>query len=242
MSKRIVIIPTYNEIENIDLIIEAVFDLTMPFDILIVDDSSPDGTGKRVKAFQSQYPGLHLLERKEKNGLGTAYIAGFKWCLERGYDFICEMDADFSHNPPDLIKLYNACEKGADMSVGSRYVTGVNVVNWPMSRVMLSFFASKYVRFITGIDIHDTTAGFVCYKAIVLQTMDLDRIKFRGYAFQIEMKFTTWKHGFKIVEVPIIFTDRTRGESKISKGIIKEAVWGVVSMKMKSWFRKYPHA
>lgn len=240
MSKRIVIIPTYNEIENIDLIIKAVFDLTMSFDILIVDDNSPDGTGKRVKDLQKQHQGLYLLERKEKNGLGTAYIAGFKWCLERGYDLICEMDADFSHNPLDLTRLCEACEKGADMSVGSRYVTGVNVVNWPMSRVMLSFFASKYVRFITGIDIHDTTAGFVCYKALVLQTIDLDRIKFRGYAFQIEMKFTAWKHKFMITEVPIIFTDRTRGESKISKGIMKEAAWGVVSMKIKSWFRTYP--
>lgn len=242
MNNRIVIIPTYNEIENIDLIIKAVFNLSVPFDVLIVDDNSPDGTGKRVKELQSQYPGLRLLERKEKNGLGTAYIAGFHACLEQGYEYICEMDADFSHNPADLIRLYEACAQGADMSVGSRYVTGVNVVNWPMSRVMLSFFASKYVRFITGIHIHDTTAGFVCYKALVLKTMNLDRIKFRGYAFQIEMKFTTWKHGFNIVEVPIIFTDRTRGESKISKGIIKEAVWGVMSMKIKSWFRKYERA
>lgn len=243
MSKRIVIIPTYNEIENIDLITKAVFDLALPFDVLIVDDNSPDGTGKRIKELQQQYKGLHLLERKEKNGLGTAYIDGFKWCLQKQYDFIFEMDADFSHNPSDLIRLFEACDAGAaDMSVGSRYVTGVNVVNWPMSRVMLSFFASKYVRFITGMHIHDTTAGFVCYKAQVLSTIDLDRIKFRGYAFQIEMKFTAWKHGFLVKEVPIIFTDRTRGESKISKGIIKEAIWGVVSMKIKSWFRKYPKA
>lgn len=242
MSKRIVIIPTYNEIENIDLITKAVFDLAMPFDVLIVDDSSPDGTGKRVKELQKQYERLHLLERKVKNGLGTAYIDGFKWCLEKQYEFIFEMDADFSHNPFDLTRLYEACAAGADVSVGSRYVTGVNVVNWPMSRVMLSFFASKYVRFITGMHIHDTTAGFVCYKAQVLKTIDLDRIKFRGYAFQIEMKFTAWKHGFVVTEVPIIFTDRTRGESKISKGIIKEAAWGVVSMKIKSWFRKYPKA
>lgn len=242
LSKRIVIIPTYNEIENIDLITQAVFELPLAFDVLIVDDNSPDGTGKRVKELQQRHPGLKLLERREKNGLGTAYIAGFKWCLENGYEFICEMDADFSHNPADLIKLYEACEAGADMSIGSRYVTGVNVVNWPMSRVMLSFFASKYVRFITGIDIHDTTAGFVCYKTRVLRTIDLDRIKFRGYAFQIEMKFTAWKHGFRLSEVPIIFTDRTRGESKISKGIIKEAVWGVVSMKAKSLFRTYKKA
>jgi dolichol-phosphate mannosyltransferase len=242
LSKRIVIIPTYNEIENIDLITKAVFELAIPFDVLIVDDNSPDGTGKRIKELQQQYKGLHLLERKEKNGLGTAYIDGFKWCLEKQYEFIFEMDADFSHNPSDLVRLFEACDSGADMSVGSRYVTGVNVVNWPMSRVMLSFFASKYVRFITGLHIHDTTAGFVCYKAQVLNTVDLDRIKFRGYAFQIEMKFTAWKHGFTVKEVPIIFTDRTRGESKISKGIIKEAIWGVVSMKIKSWFRKYPKA
>lgn len=239
MNRRIVIIPTYNEIENIDLIIKAVSDLEIPFDILIVDDSSPDGTGTRVKELQQTIPGLHLLERKVKNGLGTAYIDGFKWCLEKGYGYIFEMDADFSHNPADLPKLFEACRNGADVSVGSRYVTGVNVVNWPMSRVMLSFFASKYVRFITGINIHDTTAGFVCYKAEVLKTIDLDRIKFRGYAFQIEMKFTAWKHGFTVSEVPIIFTDRTRGESKISKGIIKEAAWGVISMKIKSWFRTY---
>lgn len=211
----------------------------MQFDVLIVDDNSPDRTGKRVKELQQKYPNLHLLERKEKNGLGTAYIDGFKWCLNKGYEYVFEMDADFSHNPSDLVKLYEACTAHHGMTIGSRYVTGVNVVNWPMSRVMLSFFASKYVRFITGIDVHDTTAGFVCYHKRVLETIDLDKIKFRGYAFQIEMKFTAWKHGFKVTEVPIIFTDRTRGESKISKGIIKEAVWGVISMKIKSWFRKY---
>lgn len=242
MKERIVIIPTYNEIENIDQILTAVFNLPMPFDVLIVDDNSPDGTGKRVKEFQQQHTGLHLLERKQKNGLGTAYIDGFKWCLQQGYNYIFEMDADFSHNPNDLIKLYEQCVKNKGVSVGSRYVTGVNVVNWPMSRVMLSFFASKYVRFITGIDVHDTTAGFVCYHKSVLQTIELNRIKFRGYAFQIEMKFTAWKHGFNVNEVPIVFTDRTRGESKITKGIIKEAVWGVVSMKIKSWFRKYKQA
>ena len=239
MNTRIVIIPTYNEIENIDLITKAVFELPMQFDVLIVDDNSPDGTGKRVKELQQKYPNLHLLERKEKNGLGTAYIDGFKWCLSKGYEYVFEMDADFSHNPADLMRLFEACTAHKGMTIGSRYVTGVNVVNWPMSRVMLSFFASKYVRFITGIDVHDTTAGFVCYHKRVLETIDLDMIKFRGYAFQIEMKFTAWKHGFKVTEVPIIFTDRTRGESKISKGIIKEAVWGVISMKIKSWFRKY---
>jgi dolichol-phosphate mannosyltransferase len=190
----------------------------------------------------NEYKALHILERKEKNGLGTAYIAGFRWCLEKEYEYIFEMDADFSHNPDDLARLHEACVNGADMSVGSRYITGVNVVNWPMSRVMLSYFASMYVRLITGMNIQDTTAGFVCYTRKVLQTIDLDNIKFRGYAFQIEMKFTAWKHGFKLTEVPIIFTDRTRGESKISGGIIKEAVWGVLSMKIKSWFKKYSKA
>jgi len=239
LNTRIVIIPTYNEIENIDLITKAVFELPIQFDVLIVDDNSPDGTGKRVKVLQQQYSNLHLLERNEKNGLGTAYIDGFKWCLNKGYEYVFEMDADFSHNPADLVKLFEACTAHHGMTIGSRYVTGVNVVNWPMSRVMLSFFASKYVRFITGIDVHDTTAGFVCYHKKVLETIALDKIKFRGYAFQIEMKFTAWKHGFRVTEVPIIFTDRTRGESKISKGIIKEAIWGVISMKIKSWFRKY---
>jgi dolichol-phosphate mannosyltransferase len=240
--KKIVIIPTYNEKENIEAIIRKVHSLAEPFDILIVDDNSPDGTGNIVKQLQQEIAGLHLLERKEKNGLGTAYIAGFKWSLNHTYDFICEMDADFSHNPEDLPRLYEACRQGADMSIGSRYVTGVNVVNWPMSRVMLSYFASKYVRAITGLPIHDTTAGFVCYSNKVLRTINLDLIKFRGYAFQIEMKFTAWKHGFKLNEVPIIFTDRTLGESKISKGIIQEAVWGVLVMKVKSWFKKYPKA
>ncbi len=239
MDKRIVIIPTYNEKENIELMIRKVFSLTDQFDVLIVDDSSPDGTGDIVKRLMSSFPHLHILERKEKNGLGTAYIAGFKWCMEHQYDYIFEMDADFSHNPEDLIRLYEACAAGADMSIGSRYITGVNVVNWPMSRVMLSYFASMYVRMITGMNIQDTTAGFVCYSKKVLQTINLDQIKFRGYAFQIEMKFTAWKHGFGLKEVPIIFTDRTRGESKISGGIIKEAVWGVLSMKIKSWFKTY---
>lgn len=239
MDKKIVIIPTYNEKENIEAIIRKVFSLSVPFDILIVDDNSPDGTGQIIKSLQQEFPALNILERKEKNGLGTAYIAGFHWCLDKGFDYIFEMDADFSHNPEDLPRLYEACKNGADMSIGSRYVTGVNVVNWPMSRVMLSYFASKYVRMITGMKIHDTTAGFVCYTSKVLQRINLDKIKFRGYAFQIEMKFTTWKHGFTLVEVPIIFTDRTLGQSKISKNIIREAVWGVLALKLKSFFRKY---
>ena len=239
MNSRIVIIPTYNEIENIEAIIRKVASLSIPFNILIVDDNSPDGTAKKVKQLQEEFSQLFILERKEKNGLGTAYIAGFKWCLDNKYEFIFEMDADFSHNPEDLLKLYEACENNADMSIGSRYKTGVNVVNWPMSRVILSYYASAYVRFITGMNIRDTTAGFVCYRSALLKTIDLEKIKFRGYAFQIEMKFTAWKHGFQLFEVPIIFTDRTKGESKISKGIIKEAVWGVVMMKIRSWFRKY---
>ena len=239
MDKKIVIIPTYNEKENIEAIIRKVFSLAVPFDILIVDDGSPDGTGAIVKGLQQQFPALHILERTEKDGLGTAYIAGFKWCLEKGYEYVFEMDADFSHNPEDLPRLYDACKNGADMSIGSRYVTGVNVVNWPMSRVMLSYFASKYVRMITSLPIHDTTAGFVCYQSNVLKRIELDKIKFRGYAFQIEMKFTAWKHGFKLTEVPIIFTDRTLGQSKISKNIIREAVWGVLALKIKSWFKKY---
>jgi len=240
VDKRIVIIPTYNEKENIEAIIRKVFSLSKPFDVLIVDDNSPDGTGQIVKRLQQEFSKLHILERKEKNGLGTAYIAGFRWCLKNNYDFIFEMDADFSHNPDDLIKLFQACEKGADMSIGSRYKTGVNVVNWPMSRVILSYYASAYVRIITGMSIRDTTAGFVCYRKELLESIDLEKIKFRGYAFQIEMKFTAWKQGFTLEEVPIIFTDRTLGESKISSGIIKEAIGGVLSMKIKSLFRKYP--
>ncbi|MES2560764.1 MAG: polyprenol monophosphomannose synthase [Bacteroidota bacterium] len=239
MDKKIVIIPTYNEKENIEAIVRKVFSLSVPFDILIVDDGSPDGTGQIVKGLQAQFPALHILERTEKNGLGTAYIAGFKWCLERGYEYVFEMDADFSHNPEDLPRLFDACKNGADMSIGSRYVRGVNVVNWPMSRVMLSYFASKYVRLITSLPIHDTTAGFVCYRSSVLNRIKLDSIKFRGYAFQIEMKFTAWKHGFQLTEVPIIFTDRTLGQSKISKNIIREAVWGVLALKLKSFFIKY---
>jgi dolichol-phosphate mannosyltransferase len=241
LSKKIVIIPTYNERENIEEILRAVFSLHQSFDVLVVDDNSPDGTGQIVKQMQAhEYKlNLHLMERKVKNGLGTAYIDGFKWCLNQGYEYIFEMDADFSHNPSDLPKLFEALYEGADVSIGSRYKTGVNVVNWPMSRVMMSYFASSYVRFITGMSIRDTTAGFVGYKSHVLKNIHLDQIKFRGYAFQIEMKFTAWKHGFKIEEVPIIFTDRTKGESKISKGIIQEAIGGVISMKLKSYFKKY---
>ncbi len=241
MLKRIVIIPTYNERENIEEIIRAVFSLHQSFDILVVDDNSPDGTANIVKHLQEHEfnLNLHLMERKVKNGLGTAYIEGFKWCLAKGYEYIFEMDADFSHNPNDLPKIFESLAEGSDVAIGSRYKTGVNVVNWPMSRVMMSYFASSYVRFITGMHIHDTTAGFVGYHRRVLEHIKLDEIKFRGYAFQIEMKFTAWKHGFKIDEVPIIFTDRTKGESKISKGIIQEAVIGVISMKFKSYFRKY---
>jgi dolichol-phosphate mannosyltransferase len=239
LERRIVIIPTYNERENIEAILRKVVSLPLSFHILVVDDGSPDGTGNIVRALQKEFNQIHLLERTEKNGLGTAYITGFKWCLAEKFDLIFEMDADFSHNPDDLPRLFEACVNGADLSIGSRYKTGVNVVNWPMGRVMLSYYASAYVRLITGMTIRDTTAGFVCYTRELLETIDFDHIKFRGYAFQIEMKFTAWKYGFNLVEVPIIFTDRTKGESKISKGIIKEAVWGVLAMKMKSWFRTY---
>lgn len=238
-NPRIVIIPTYNEKENIEKMMTKVMSLLPEFHLLVVDDNSPDGTGNLVKQMQSLYPDrLFILERKEKNGLGTAYIAGFKWCLERDYEYIFEMDADFSHNPDDLIKLFDACEQGADLAIGSRYVKGVNVVNWPMSRVMMSYYASAYVRMITGMPLRDATAGFVCYKKVVLQTLDLDKIKFRGYAFQIEMKFKTWKKKFKVVEVPIIFTDRSEGESKMSKGIIREAFFGVIELRLKSMFGK----
>ena len=239
MNNKIVIIPTYNEIDNAENIIRKVMSLQPEFDLLIVDDNSPDGTGNVVINLQKEFDRLHLLSRKEKNGLGTAYIEGFKWCLQRKYDYIFEMDADFSHNPDDLVRLYKACEEGADLAIGSRYITGVNVVNWPMNRVLMSYYASSYVRMITGMTIRDTTAGFVCYKRNLLETIELDKIKFRGYAFQIEMKYTASKYGFKIVEVPIIFTDRTQGESKMSKGIFKEAILGVISLKLKSLFRNY---
>ncbi|WP_025743405.1 polyprenol monophosphomannose synthase [Aquimarina pacifica] len=241
MVDALVIIPTYNEIENVERIIRNVFSLQRDFHILIVDDNSPDHTAAKVKELQSEYPEtLFLLERFSKSGLGTAYIAGFKWALERSYAYIFEMDADFSHNPNDLIRLYNACAKGSsDVAIGSRYATGVNVVNWPMSRVLLSWGASKYVRFITGMDINDTTAGFICYKREVLEKINLDKIRFVGYAFQIEMKFKAYLLKFKIKEVPVIFTDRTRGASKMSKGIISEAVFGVIKMKIKSLFNQY---
>lgn len=245
MNNAIVIIPTYNEQENITLLIDAVFSLPKDFDILIVDDNSPDGTAEIVKDLQKNYnldnqTRLHLMQRKGKLGLGTAYIEGFRYAIQNGYDFILEMDADFSHNPKDLVNLYLACsEGGSDLSIGSRYATGVNVVNWPMGRVLLSFFASKYVQLITGIPIHDTTAGFVCYRKKVLETIPLNEIKFIGYAFQIEMKFLTWKYGFRLSEVPIIFTDRTRGQSKMSVGIFKEAFLGVIQMTIQSWFKKY---
>jgi dolichol-phosphate mannosyltransferase len=240
MENTVVIIPTYNEIENIEAIIKSVFSKSEDIDVLIVDDNSPDLTALKVKELQSFFPKRLFLEvRKEKSGLGTAYIHGFKWCIDKKYDYIFEMDADFSHNPSDLVKLYEACHvDGADLSIGSRYVTGVNVVNWPMSRVLMSYLASKYVRLITGMKIDDTTAGFVCYKRHVLEAIDLNKIKFIGYAFQIEMKFKAYLKKFKIIEVPVIFTDRTKGVSKLSSGIISEAIFGVISMKLKSLFKK----
>jgi len=241
VTDSIVIIPTYNEKENIQRMIRKVMALEPEFDLLIIDDGSPDGTGLIVKQLQLDFPNrLFLEERSGKQGLGTAYIHGFKWCLARDYQYIFEMDCDFSHNPDDLTRLRQTCVEGADMSVGSRYIKGVNVVNWPMSRVLMSYFASVYVRFITGIDIQDSTAGFVCYTRKVLQTIELHKIKFVGYAFQIEMKYTTIKHGFKVVEIPIIFTDRTVGTSKMSTGIFREAFLGVIQMKINSIFRKYP--
>ncbi|HRV54968.1 MAG: polyprenol monophosphomannose synthase [Flavobacteriaceae bacterium] len=240
MTDAVVIIPTYNEAENVEAIINAVFSLDSAFDVLIVDDNSPDKTHEIVQRLQKTYPErLHLEVRKEKSGLGTAYIHGFKWCLEKGYAYIFEMDADFSHNPKDLERLYKACKvDGAHMAIGSRYVKGVNVVNWPIGRVILSYMASKYVRLITGMKIYDTTAGFVCYHRNVLEALNLDEIKFIGYAFQIEMKFNAYRKKFKIVEVPIVFTDRVRGESKLSKSIISEAVFGVLKMKYRSLFKK----
>lgn len=259
MKERIVVIPTYNEIENIEAIIRSVFSLSEPFDILIVDDGSPDGTAQRVRDLQEEFAKLsdlssgivsapvrsrlHLLERRGKLGLGTAYIDGFKWALSRGYQYLFEMDADFSHNPKDLINLYHACaDEGpdqADVAVGSRYIRGVNVVNWPIGRVLMSYFAGVYVRFITGMSVMDPTAGFVCYRAEVLEVILHNPIKFVGYAFQIEMKFTCWKYGFRIREIPIIFTDRTKGVSKMSSKIFKEAVLGVLQMKISSFFRHY---
>lgn len=240
MSDSIVIIPTYNEKENISKMIRKVFSLPYSFHVLIIDDGSPDGTAQIVKDLIKEYPNqLFIEERKGKLGLGTAYIHGFKWALHHGYEYVFEMDADFSHNPDDLMQLLEACVKGADVAIGSRYITGVNVVNWPMSRVLMSYFASVYVRMVTGMEIMDTTAGFKCYKRKVLETIRLDKITFIGYAFQIEMKFTAWKYGFNLVEVPIIFTDRREGQSKMSSGIFKEAILGVIQMKWKSFFRNY---
>ena len=241
MIDSIIIIPTYNEKENIEKIILKVFSLNKIFHILIIDDGSPDGTADIVKGLQKKYPKqLYLQERTEKSGLGTAYIHGFKWALNKDYQFVFEMDADFSHNPEDLIRLFNACSsEGGEVAIGSRYVKGVNIVNWPMSRLLMSFFASKYVKFITGMPIHDSTAGFKCYKREVLETINFNKIQFVGYAFQIEMKFKSWKYGFNVVEVPVIFTDRTEGTSKMSGGIFFEAVFGVLQMKIKSFFRKF---
>ena len=245
MSNALVIIPTYNEFENIQAIIEAVFSQPKNFHMLIVDDGSPDGTAEIVKNLQQKYntsneTKLHLIQREGKLGLGTAYITGFHYGLDKGYAYLLEMDADFSHDPKDLNQLYIACaDAGFDLSIGSRYVTGVNVVNWPMSRVLLSYFASAYVPMVTRMPIHSTTAGIVCYRRKVLETLPLDKIKAVGYGFQIEMKFKTWKYGFKIKEIPIIFTERVRGQSKLSAGIFKEAFFGVIRLTVASWFKKY---
>ena len=243
MSDSIVIIPTYNEKENAEKIIRAVFGLEKKFDILIIDDGSPDGTASIVKRLiDTEFSDrLHIIEREGKLGLGTAYIRGFKWALEKGYDYIFEMDADFSHDPNDLPRLYAAChDEDADLAIGSRYVTGVNVVNWPIGRVLMSYFASQYVRTVTGFNVHDTTAGFVCYKRQVLETIPLDNIRFKGYAFQIEMKFTAYKIGFNIKEVPVIFVNRREGTSKMSGGIFGEAFFGVMRLRWDGWFKKYP--
>lgn len=247
MSNSLVIIPTFNEKENIALIIETVLALPKDFDLLIVDDNSPDDTAGIVKDLQSLYNSggdtrLHLISRKGKLGLGTAYIEGFKYALSKGYEFVLEMDADFSHDPKDLVPLYLTCaEGGYDLAIGSRYVTGVNVVNWPIGRVLISYFASVYVRYVTRMPIRDSTAGFVCYRRRVLETISLDTVKFIGYAFQIEMKFLTWKYGFKIKEIPIVFTERVRGQSKLSAGIFKEAFFGVIQLTVMSWFKRYHH-
>ena len=246
MSDSLVIIPTYNEKENIERIIRKVFSFEKAFDILIVDDGSPDGTAQIVKSLQNEFKGLHIEERTGKLGLGTAYIHGFKWALKKNFDFIFEMDADFSHDPNDLLRLYDACkEKNNDLAIGSRYTNGVNIVNWPMSRFLMSFFASKYVKFVTGLPVNDSTAGFICYKRSVLETINLDKIQFVGYAFQIEMKFKTWKSGFDIIEVPVVFTDRKEGYSKMDTSIFFEAFIGVIQMKIRSLFttlKQKPHA
>lgn len=242
MDKNLVIIPTYNEKENIDKMIRKVFSLPTAFEILIIEDGSPDGTGKIVKDLQKAFPErLHIIERSGKLGLGTAYLTGFKWALKGQYDYIFEMDCDFSHNPDDLEHLLKACsEHGADLAIGSRYISGINVINWPLGRVLMSYLASVYVRLVTRMKVMDTTAGFKCYRSIVLETIDMDNVHLKGYGFQIEMKFTAWRHGFKLVEVPIIFTERQEGTSKMSGGIFNEALWGILKMKVRSWFRTYP--
>lgn len=240
MKENIVIIPTYKEKENIENIIRYVFGLPKDFNILIIDDNSPDGTADIVKKLMLKFPGqLFMIQREGKLGLGTAYLEGFKWSLDNGYRYVYEMDADFSHNPNDLIRLHEACINGADVAVGSRYVSGINVVNWPLGRVLISYFASKYVRFVTGMKVQDATAGFVCYKREVLEKIPLDKIRMKGYGFQIEMKFTAWRYKFKISEVSIVFTDRKEGTSKMSGGIFSEALFGVIKMKLGSYFRKY---
>lgn len=241
MHQNLVLIPTYNEKENVERMIRKVFSLNTPFEILIIDDNSPDGTAQIVDELITEFPGkLHILKRSGKQGLGKAYLAGFHWGLERNYDFVFEMDCDFSHNPKDLEKLYNTCvEQNADLAIGSRYISGINVINWPLGRVLMSYMASVYVRIVTRMKIMDTTAGFKCYRRKVLETIDFDNIRLKGYGFQIEMKFKTWKHGFKIVEVPIIFKDRTQGASKMSGGIFNEALWGVLKMKIRSWFTRF---
>jgi dolichol-phosphate mannosyltransferase len=241
VHKNLVLIPTYNEKENVERMIRKVFSLTIPFQILIIDDNSPDRTADIVDKLIPEFPEqLHILKRAGKEGLGKAYLAGFHWALDKDYDYIFEMDCDFSHNPDDLERLYQACvEQNADLAIGSRYISGINVVNWPLGRVLMSYFASVYVRKVTGLKIMDTTAGFKCYHRKVLETIDFDNIRLKGYGFQIEMKFKTWKHGFKIVEVPIVFTDRKLGVSKMSGGIFNEALWGVMKMKIRSWFTHY---
>jgi len=241
VHKNLVLIPTYNEKENVERMIRKVFSLTIPFQILIIDDNSPDRTADIVDKLIPEFPEqLHILKRAGKEGLGKAYLAGFHWALDKNYDYIFEMDCDFSHNPDDLERLYQACvEQNADLAIGSRYISGINVVNWPLGRVLMSYFASVYVRKVTGLKIMDTTAGFKCYHRKVLETIDFDNIRLKGYGFQIEMKFKTWRHGFKIVEVPIVFTDRKLGVSKMSGGIFNEALWGVMKMKIRSWFTHY---
>ncbi|MDR1861158.1 MAG: polyprenol monophosphomannose synthase [Bacteroidales bacterium] len=240
MEKSLALIPTYNEKENVERMLRRVFSLATPFEVLIIDDNSPDGTAAIVKSLQAEFAGrLHLLERPGKQGLGTAYLAGFRWALDYGADYIFEMDCDFSHDPADLERLLAACRTDADMAVGSRYIKGINVINWPLGRVLMSYFASVYVRLITGMKIMDTTAGFICFRRKVLETIELDKIAMKGYGFQVEMKFSAWKHGFRLVEVPIIFTDRQEGRSKMSGGIFSEALWGVALMKFHSLFRKY---